>query len=256
MALAVNVQQRVQFHQTGGLDSQIILKGKRLSDFLFGCGLLLVKVVQLVFHGFQTLRHLSQCIVDTGEVSARVCAEACPVGHLAFQQERIFLFPSGKLHGHSKAPIAADLHRFGAFDLLTGVQQGCTGVFFVSQHIAPDLHSSKAILRVRMGGQGLQIRFKAFNKPLVSFDFLGEVFEQLILQAVLLALMVSFHQLQTRNLHIQIHALLDTGVSGAQGLDLGKGQRRFVHIIAGADRAFAGHDLRNEFLFVLHRLVE
>ena len=105
-----------------------------------------------------------------------------------------------------------------------------------------------------MGGQGLQIRFKAFNKPLVSFDFLGEVFEQLILQAVLLALMVSFHQLQTRNLHIQIHALLDTGVSGAQGLDLGKGQRRFVHIIAGADRAFAGHDLRNEFLFVLHRL--
>ena len=40
MALAVNVQQRVQFHQTGGLDSQIILKGKRLSDFLFGCGLL------------------------------------------------------------------------------------------------------------------------------------------------------------------------------------------------------------------------
>ena len=46
----VNVQQRVQFHQTGGLDSQIILKGKRLSDFLFGCGLLLVKVVQLVFH--------------------------------------------------------------------------------------------------------------------------------------------------------------------------------------------------------------
>ena len=66
--------------------------------------------------------------------------------------------------------------------------------------------------------------------------------------------MVGFHQLQTRNLHIQIHALLDTGVSGAQGLDFGKGQRRFVHIIAGADRAFAGHDLRNEFLFVLHRL--
>ena len=38
-------------------------------------------------------------------------------------------------------------------DSLTGVQQGCTGVFFVSQHIAPDLHSSKAIIRVRMGGQ-------------------------------------------------------------------------------------------------------
>ena len=68
--------------------------------------------------------------------------------------------------------------------------------------------------------------------------------------------MVSFHQLQTRNLHIQIHALLDTGVSGAQGLDLGKGQRRFVHIIAGADRRFRGHNLADEFLLVFHRLPE
>ena len=95
------------------------------------------------------------------------------MGHLAFQQERIFLFPSGKLHGHSKAPVAADLHRFRAFDLLTGIQQGCTGVFFVGQHIAPDLHPGKAILRVRMGGQGLQVRFKTFDKSLVCFDFLG-----------------------------------------------------------------------------------
>ena len=30
------------------------------------------------------------------------------MGHLSFQQERILLFPSGKLHGHSKAPVAAD----------------------------------------------------------------------------------------------------------------------------------------------------
>ncbi len=54
------------------------------------------------------------------------------------------------------------------------------------------------------------------------FDFLREVFEQLVLQTVLLALVVGFHQLQLGNLHIQIHALLDTGVSGTQGLDLGK----------------------------------
>ena len=47
MTLAVNVQQGVQFHQTGGLDPQIVLKGERLSYFLLGCGLLLVKVLQL-----------------------------------------------------------------------------------------------------------------------------------------------------------------------------------------------------------------
>ena len=68
--------------------------------------------------------------------------------------------------------------------------------------------------------------------------------------------MVGFHQLQLGNLHIQIHALLDTGVSGTQGLNLGKGKRRFVHIIAGTNRAFAGHNLADEFLFVLHRLPE
>ena len=66
MTLAVNVQQGVQFHQTGGLDPQIVLKGERLSYFLLGCGLLLVKVLQLVFDRFQTLGHLRQCIVDTG----------------------------------------------------------------------------------------------------------------------------------------------------------------------------------------------
>ena len=140
------------------------------------------------------------------------------MGHLAFQQERIFLFPGRKLYGHSEAPVAADLHRLGAFDLLTGVQQGCTGVFFVGQYIAPDLHPGKAILRVRMGGQGLQVCLKPLDKALVLFDFLREVFQQLVLQTILLALVVGFHQLQLGDLHIQVHALLDTGVSGAQGL--------------------------------------
>ena len=68
--------------------------------------------------------------------------------------------------------------------------------------------------------------------------------------------MVGFHQLQLGNFHIQIHVLLDTGVSGAQGFDLGKGKRRFIHIIAGAHRRFRSHDLADEFLFILHRLPE
>lgn len=85
MTLAVNVQQGVQFHQTGGLDPQIVLKGERLSYFLLGCGLLLVKVLQLIFDRFQTLGHLRQCVVDTGKISARVCTKGCPVGHLTFQ---------------------------------------------------------------------------------------------------------------------------------------------------------------------------
>ena len=62
-------------------------------------------------------------IVDTGKISARVCTKGCPVGHLSFQQERILLFPSGKFHGYGIAPVAADLHRIGGFDLLAGIQK-------------------------------------------------------------------------------------------------------------------------------------
>ena len=86
-------------------------------------------------------------------------------------------------------------------------------------------------MRVRC--QNLQIGFKALDKAFVLFNLLREVFEQLVLQTILLALVVGFHQLQAGYLHIQIHTLLDAGISGAQGFDLGKGKRRFVHIIAG-----------------------
>ena len=68
--------------------------------------------------------------------------------------------------------------------------------------------------------------------------------------------MVGLQQLQPGHVHIQIHAFLDARVPGAQGLDLGKGKRRLVHIVAASHRAFTGHDLRNEFLLVLHRLPE
>ena len=88
------------------------------------------------------------------------------------------------------------------------------------------------------------------------FNLLREVFEQLVLQTILLALVVGFHQLQAGYFHIQIHTLFDTGVSGAQSLDLGKTEGGFIHIIAGAHRRFRSHDLGNEFLLILHRLPE
>ena len=68
------------------------------------------------------------------------------------------------------------------------------------------------------------------------FNLLREVFQQLILQPVLLALVVGLHQLQSGYLHIQVHTLLNTGVSGTQGLDFRKGQGGFIYIVAGAHR--------------------
>jgi len=177
------------------------------------------------------------------------------VGHLAFQQERIFLFPGGKFHGHGIAPVASDLHRIGGFDLLTGIQKGCTGVLLIGQQVSTNLHTGKAVLRVRVSCQNLQVRFKALDKAFVFFNLLREVFEQLVLQTILFALVVGFHQLQAGYLHIQIHTLFDTGVSGTQSLDLGKGKCCFVHIIAASHRRFRGHNLADEFLLVFHRLV-
>lgn len=47
------------------------------------------------------------------------------------------------------------------------------------------------------------------------------------------------------------HLLLDPRVARAQRLDLGVGQRGLVRVLTGANWAFAGHDLRDEPLFVL-----
>ena len=76
-AFAVDIQQRVQFHQPGGFHPQIVLIGERLAYFLFGGGLLLVEIVQLVLDRLQPLGHLRQRIVDTGQVAARICSETC-----------------------------------------------------------------------------------------------------------------------------------------------------------------------------------
>ena len=88
-SLSVDVEQGIQLYQTGGLDPQIVLKGERLSYFLLGCGLLLVKVLQLIFDRFQTLGHLRQCVVDTGKISARVCTQGRPMGHLSFHNQEL-----------------------------------------------------------------------------------------------------------------------------------------------------------------------
>ena len=68
--------------------------------------------------------------------------------------------------------------------------------------------------------------------------------------------MIGLHQLQPRNIHIQIHLFFYTGIAGTQRLDFSIRKRGFVHVITGTNRAFVGHDLRDKFLFVFDRLPE
>ena len=76
---------------------------------------------------------------------------------------------------------------------------------------------------------------EAVDYPVFSPPCLQELLPA-VLQTILLALVVGFHQLQAGYLHIQIHTLLDAGISGTQSLDLGKTEGCFVHIIAGTHR--------------------
>ena len=68
--------------------------------------------------------------------------------------------------------------------------------------------------------------------------------------------MVGFQQFQLGHLNVEIHLFLDHGVAAGQCLDLGIRKRLFVYIFGGADRRFAGHDLRYKFLLALHKLVK
>ena len=102
----------------------------------------------------------------------------------------------------------------------------------------------------------LNIRFQSGNDALQLSDLLRVIFQQVILHPKLLALMVRFQHLQSGDFDIQVHLLLDGGIAGTQSLDFRKGQRRFIHIFAGTNRGFGGHNLADEFLLVFHRLPE
>ena len=68
--------------------------------------------------------------------------------------------------------------------------------------------------------------------------------------------MVRFQHIQLTDLHIQITFFDDQRIAGSQRLDFGVAQGGFVHIIRNSGRGFAGHDLSDKFLLILHKLVE
>ena len=66
-----------------------------------------------------------------------------------------------------------------------------------------------------MRREGLHIRLQPTNKALVFFYLFREVFQQTVLQAELLAVVVCLHNFELRHLNVQIHTLLNAGITGA-----------------------------------------
>ena len=158
--------------------------------------------------------------------------------HFALEGEN--KVPPEVLHGqgHGKAPVAPDGNGLHALCVLEGFQNGSARVVLVGEKVALDLHARKAVHRVRMPGERLHIGGEALHEALVLPDLFGEMPEQIVLQTELLALMAGLHELQAGNVHIQVHLLFNSLVSGAQRLDLRVGKSGLVHVLAGANRGF------------------
>jgi len=235
---------------------QFFLLGKGLAQLRFGIFDLRIGVFKLAFGAVQSALNGIQGVVDTDKIASGILAEIDAVCHLPFKCQHIILAEVFKRQGHLKSPVTTNRDSLKAFGLLHGIQQGGTGVLLVRQHIAADGHAGKAVLRVRMFCQRLQVGLKSGNIALAAFYLLREGLEKIVFQPVLLTLVVGFHQLQPGNVDVQVHLFLDALVAGAKGLDLRIGESRFVNILAGSHRRFARHDLRNEFLLVFQCLPE
>ena len=234
----VDVQLGVEFCKPCRFYAQLFLLREWLTQLCL-CSLHLCGGrIQRVSDILQSVRHGVQSVVNTSEVSACILAQRHAMGHLPFERQNIIPAEILQRKGHLKSTVGADGHRLHTPHILERFQQRRTGVVLIRKIVVLDRHTGKAVLRMRMRGQRFHICLKAGNEALGLFNFLREFLQKAVLQLVLLALVVGFHQLQAGNVHIQIHLLFDPLVTGAQRLDLCIGKRGFVHILAGANRRF------------------
>ena len=89
-----------------------------------------------------------------------------------------------------------------------------------------------------MSGGKLCVRFQPGDVSIRLLNLCRELGQQLVLQAEFLALVVGFQHLQLGDLNVQVHLLLDHGVTRCQSLDFGIGERSFVQILAAAGWGF------------------
>ena len=156
-----------------------------------------------------------------------------------------------------QSAIAADLCRLRGEHRLAHGQQRRASLLLVGMGDAHQ-HKRRKTVCVWVGvflNRGY-IGLIARNALLCFGNIFRESLADCILERVPLAQMVGFQQLQLGHLNVQIHLFLYHRVAAGQRLDLGIRKRLLIHIFGGANRRFAGHDLRYKFLLALHKLVK
>ena len=140
--------------------------------------------------------------------------ELSGLAHRAFQNDVKLTSEAviGKLHLES--PVTAQRNWISTFCLLAGGKNDFTGIGFFRIMSAHDFHTTESIGDLRMCLHGLNVCFKAMDIACLLFNLSREVFQELILHAVLLALVIGFQHLQTGNINIQVHLFLDERITG------------------------------------------
>ena len=134
---------------------------------------------------------------------------------------------------------------------------GFTGCFLVRYRSSRHYHRREPVLIwQRVLSKLCHVSLVALNPLLQRFDLLWELLYDLILQRISLTQVVGLEKLQAGNINVQIHLFLNVRITGAQGFDFSIGQSGFINILCGANRALGGHDLADELLLALHKLIE
>ena len=169
-------------------------------------------------------------------------------------QNRLILVAEGiELQVQPKTAVTAKGHRLGRGHFLAGCQQPLAGGQLIVKVHPPYLDAAK-LLALGVIFCRLCIPPHRSNFGLLILDAGREIFEQPVFQPVSLALVVCFEDFELCHFHLQIRFLLNERIACAQGLDFGVAEDLFVHVLAGADRTFAGHNLTDETLFIFQCL--
>ena len=115
------------------------------------------------------------------------------MGHFAMQCQFKLLIEGVILERHGEAAIFTHIHYFCVIVLFTELNNRCSRFLLIRIMLSIHRHPDKILFRQRLCRQSFQIVLKARNGLFALADLLREVFPDLILQTVSLAVMIGFH---------------------------------------------------------------
>jgi len=198
-----------------------------------------------------------QCIVHALQIAEHIGSQRDRVAELPDHGQAVLPREGVERQLQCQSAIAADLCRLRGEHRLAHGQQRRTRLLLVGMG---DTRQCKRRETVPIGMgvllDGGNIRAIPGDPRLRFRDLFWKTLADGVLQRVFLRKVVGFQQLQLGNFNVQVHFFFNHGVAAGQCLDLGIRKRLLIHIFGGADRRFAGHNLRYKFLLGFYQLIQ